>query len=137
MKSQKGNVCCVLPGCRVPHNGPVRLGEETTAAPRWDGPGKWHGKSSKPGLLAAPHSTSRRGKRCNTAPSPSNTRVAPLLSWRLMSVDVSWKCEPCPSWVMGSTSQAGNWFFVSLLTCDRHRTSILQPHIRSGHPRCW
>lgn len=40
-------------------NGPARLGEEeSTAAPRWDGPSKWHGKSSKPGLLAAPHSTS-------------------------------------------------------------------------------
>lgn len=89
MKSQKGNVCCVLPGCRVPHNGPVRLGEEeTTAAPRWDGPGKWHGKSSKPGLLAVPHSTSRRGK--GAIPPPAHQTRAR----RLMSVDVSWKCEP-------------------------------------------
>lgn len=30
-----------------------------------------------------------------------------------MSVDVSWKCEPCPVWVTGSTSQARNCFFLS------------------------
>ena len=115
----------MLPGCRVPHNDPAGLGEEETAAARrCGGPGKWHGKTSKPGLPPAPHSTSEGEKVQHSVQPVKHVRCALIIT----EPDVS-RCQlEMPTVpLLGHGKHQSGWELVFCLTAPMRQTQHIHP----------